>query len=407
MTINIKRVDLYEEIWSHGVSKTAEKYNTTVVKLKSAIVDNDIPIPDRSYWANIHMGKEVKKQNLPDPSNNVEINIEGKRTRVNLKDIKHTLSDDIRVQKRDVKNIFSDIELNDPDSVNDALMNIKIPKNMPSKPEPLISPVISELREEKNDGINSYYFGNNVGKSSYSKVLRFHRRDEIEIGKDSLLLTNVLFKALNTAGAKISLNNEADAEISIDGGEILLKCHIPSKKVMLKTTDKRWSEYRDTTFEPIDEKIRFSVGIKSVWTEPSPIKQRTSESNEEYLKRVFVKIISLIPKSRERNEEIKLQQIEFEKEEKLKELHKEKHDNDYDKVKKLINDTFAYEVASKIREYIKNSNIQNIDEKSWAYSQADWIENGNNSSTLDESDRQKLIDYFLKEKSDSNNNFLY
>lgn len=404
MTINIKRADLYEEIWSHGISKTAERYNTAVVKLKSAMVDNDIPIPDQSYWANIHMGKEVKKQNLPNPSNNVEVNIEEKRIRVNLKDVKNTLPDDGRVQKKGMKNFFSGIELSDANSVNMALMNIKIPKGMPSKPEPLISPVISELREEKND---PHYFRSYVGKSSYSKVLRFHRRDEIEIGKDSLLFTNVLFKALHAAGAKISLNNEADAEISIDGGEILLKCHIPSKRVMLKTTDKRWSEYSDTTFEPTDEKIRFSVRINSGWTDPSPIKQRTSESNEEYLKRVFVKIISLIPKSRERDEEIKLQQIELEKEEKLKELHQEKHDNDYDKVKELINNTLAYEVASKIRGYIKNSNLQNTNEKSWAYSQADWIENGDNNSVLDESNRQRLIAYFLKEKSNSNNNFLY
>jgi len=222
-----------------------------------------------------------------------------------------------------------------------------------------------------------------------------------------LLLTNVLFKALNKAGAKISLDSEANAEISIDGGMILLECHIPSKKVMLKTTDKRWSEYRDTTFESTDEKIFFSMRIKEGWGDPSPIRHGVSESDEEYLKRVFIKIISLIPKSRKRDEEIKLKQIEYKKEEKLKELRQEKHDNEYDKVKNLINNTLTYVVASKIREYIKNSDFKDSDEMNWAYSQADWIENGGNNSTLDKTDRQKLIDYFLKEKSDSYNNFLY
>jgi len=129
MTISIKRFDLYEEIWSHGITKTAEKYNMTAVKLKSAMADNDIPIPNQSYWLNMHMGKEVKRQSLPDPSNNVEINIKERNVRINSKNTKRLLSDNAKAQKGDKTNFFSNIELSDGDSVNEALMNIKIPPN--------------------------------------------------------------------------------------------------------------------------------------------------------------------------------------------------------------------------------------------------------------------------------------
>ncbi|CAJ1200921.1 hypothetical protein CPR19088_GLDEOEPO_00824 [Companilactobacillus paralimentarius] len=405
MTINIRRSDLYEEVWSYGVSKTAKKLNTTSIKLKSAIEANDIPIPSQSYWASIHMGKEIERQALPNSSNNVEINIKEKKSKINLTDKKSIVLDNKKSPKDDIEKIFSNINLNDIDSVNKALMNIDIPKNMPRKPEPLILQVMTELKEEKQNRTGSYYFRSYVGTSSYSHVLRFHRREEIEIGKDSLLLTNTLLKALDSAGAKISLDAEADAEVLIDGGKIKLKCHIPSKKVMLKTTDKRWSEYRDTTFEPIDEKVRFSVSIESSWSDASPIKRGINESNEEYLKRIFIKIIRLIPKSKKKDEEIRVRQIEFEKEERIKELHQKRHDSEYDRVKELINNTLAHEVASKIREYVKNSDSQNQNEMEWAYSQANWIDKCGKSDILNESDRQRLISYFLKERVNDNNLF--
>lgn len=402
MTINIRRSDLYNEIWSHGVSKTAQKLNTTSIKLKSAIEDNDIPVPNQSYWANIHMGKEVNRQVLPDPNNNIEINIEEKNPRINFNDKKLVVPDDKKNQKDDIGTFFSNIKLNDVESIKKALMNIDIPKNMPQKPEPLISQVIAELKEEKQDRVGSYYFRSYVGTSSYSNVLRFHRRKEIEINKDSLLLTNVLLKALSNAGAKIILDDDSDAEVLIDGGKIKLKCHIPSKKVTLKTTDKRWTDYRDTTFEPIDEKIRFSVSIEEGWSDGSPINRGMNESNKEYLKRVFIKIICLIPKSKKKDEEIRARQIEFEKEEHIKELHQERHDNEFDRVKNLIDNTLAHEVASRIREYVKNDDYQNQNEKEWAYSQANWIEKFGTSDILNESDRQRLVSYFFKEKGNDN-----
>lgn len=49
---SISRKDLYDEVWSVGMTKAAQKLDIPYYKLKKACVDHDIPLPTQSYWVN-------------------------------------------------------------------------------------------------------------------------------------------------------------------------------------------------------------------------------------------------------------------------------------------------------------------------------------------------------------------
>lgn len=59
------RQELYDEIWTHSLSKTAKKYDIPANKLRSACIEYDIPLPTNSYWGKIGTGKSAEKTPLP------------------------------------------------------------------------------------------------------------------------------------------------------------------------------------------------------------------------------------------------------------------------------------------------------------------------------------------------------
>lgn len=63
-----QRDELYEEIWRLSLSKVAKKYDVPNQKLKDACKEANIPLPSQSYWGNLHIGKPVEKEPLPESS---------------------------------------------------------------------------------------------------------------------------------------------------------------------------------------------------------------------------------------------------------------------------------------------------------------------------------------------------
>lgn len=59
------REELYNEIWTISLSKTAAKYSIPASKLRSACIEYDIPLPTNSYWGRISTGKTAEKIPLP------------------------------------------------------------------------------------------------------------------------------------------------------------------------------------------------------------------------------------------------------------------------------------------------------------------------------------------------------
>ncbi|MQS53465.1 hypothetical protein [Companilactobacillus mishanensis] len=407
MTTNISRKDLYEDIWSVGLTKTANRLNTTSTKLKKIALDNNIPLPSPTYWGNLYAGKRSERTKMSSLDGNITIAIPEKSSKRNSTFVNRKIN---APKSEDVfllyENLFSDIELTEPEKVINALMKIKVPTMMPKKVNPLIKKLVLELKEEKRDRFNKYSLIEHAGRGSYSDTLRFHRRDEIRITNDALIIVNELLNSFILCGGNIELNNESDIGLAIDGADIIVKCHVPSRKVILKTTDKRWSEYKDTMYEPIDEKVRFSIITeRQSYSNPVQIRYQKNESDADYLRRIFIKVIQLIPKSRFQKEEMRLAEIEREEEEKQRKIVQEKHADEYAKVQALIDDTRYFEVASRIRDYVESEGSNNPEEAKKQLDLADWIENLGENDVLNESDRKKLVDYFFKHQSDDRMNY--
>lgn len=84
--LSISRKDLYDEIWSVGMTKAAKKLDIPYEKLKKACVNHDIPLPTQSYWSKVYMGNEKPSQpELPTAEDSVVITIKkAKKQQVKL-----------------------------------------------------------------------------------------------------------------------------------------------------------------------------------------------------------------------------------------------------------------------------------------------------------------------------------
>lgn len=69
----ITRQELYDKIWSITKTKTAEELNLKLADLTKICLDNEIPTPSSNYWIQLSLGREVMKQELPNPSHNPDI----------------------------------------------------------------------------------------------------------------------------------------------------------------------------------------------------------------------------------------------------------------------------------------------------------------------------------------------
>lgn len=72
-TIKVNRKQLYEEIWTNSLHKTALKYNASEAKFKQTCIDADIPLPNLSYWGNKGVGKDVSADIVPLPESEIEM----------------------------------------------------------------------------------------------------------------------------------------------------------------------------------------------------------------------------------------------------------------------------------------------------------------------------------------------
>src|SRR5699024_1883317 len=60
--LSISRKDLYDEVWSVGMTKAAKKLDIPYHNLKKACVDYGIPLSTQSYWSQLYMANEKPSQ---------------------------------------------------------------------------------------------------------------------------------------------------------------------------------------------------------------------------------------------------------------------------------------------------------------------------------------------------------
>src|SRR5262245_34294053 len=67
MAIEIRRVDLYEQVWGKPMRALAREFGVSDVALKKHCTKLNIPVPGRGYWAKKAAGKAVRRVPLPPP----------------------------------------------------------------------------------------------------------------------------------------------------------------------------------------------------------------------------------------------------------------------------------------------------------------------------------------------------
>ena len=71
----VKRSDLYKEVWTTSMVQLSKKYGVSDRGLAKLCERNNIPTPDRGYWAKVRNGISVRKRKLPNPHDDSVIKI--------------------------------------------------------------------------------------------------------------------------------------------------------------------------------------------------------------------------------------------------------------------------------------------------------------------------------------------
>lgn len=389
--LSISRKDLYDEIWSVGMTKAAKKLDIPYEKLKKACVNHDIPLPTQSYWSKLYMGNEKPSQpELPNAEDSVVITIKkAKKQQVKLapkKIVKSTKQKEkqessplktnhVKLSEQE-KSYFSYFK-QDEDRLIDIYNNLKINKTLSSKPHKAIV--------------------------EYRKKTQSYREDKLriksasgEIFPEVLPFVDTLFKVLEKTGARIVPKYDETEVILKDKYTVTLNFKLPCRKINLSPEDERYSTYH--TFEYKTKGIiNVEVGYKLSWyswgSSEKNINQTKRMTAEDLLRKVFVYIFSLPEKIDEEETAYLIREKKRLKEEEERLILKEKRDNEYTKTQQLINNSLNYFYSKLVQEYVAAEMEEDSEEYRWAMGKANWIRDSEKhpDKLLTENEKEKLF----------------
>lgn len=107
---NLTRIDLYKLVWEKPMMHIAEIYGFSDRGLSKICEKYKIPVPPRGYWAKLQAGYKIKKPKLEKfpGNNNSEIILKYKETANTNKTTISNLSEIIKTEKENIKNIHFD-----------------------------------------------------------------------------------------------------------------------------------------------------------------------------------------------------------------------------------------------------------------------------------------------------------
>ncbi|REB11009.1 hypothetical protein DVB69_01330 [Sporosarcina sp. BI001-red] len=390
--ISISRRELYIKIWFKGITKTAQELNVVYKKLKKVCISNDIPLPTASYWSSLHMGKEKPEQPaLPNPDFNPNILIEEVKRRNKLyaeteesKSINNSskTTNDGSYSKRDQmqrNHLFGYFEA-EQILMTEVYSSLKVNKALSTKPH---QQIVLYRKEKRWTG--PYY---------REPILHISSKSDV-IFPEVLTFIDSLFKALEKVGAVIKVTSK-EIQVLYKNYELLIAFKIPTNKIMLTIDDNDYSKYKMYKFTPTG-KMYVEVGYRVEWNSWNKheklIKQNSSDTLTDLLKKVFIYIFSL-PKiideesETHRNVEEK-RRLEIE----IQKMIKEQHDKEYNRTKELLQKSVEYFYSGLVREYVVSEMDVDTEEYKWALNKSDWIKDSRKypDSNLTNEDKENLI----------------
>lgn len=258
---SISRKDLYDKLWTIGITKTATELGVPYDRVKKSCIENDIPLPTQSYWSRLKMGNEKPSQpTLPNPLDNSIIAIEKAKkksakipekiivycnegTQQNISIIDNQIASKKAIEKERKVIFFSD-KKSEQEKLTKIYNSIKVNKTLSSKPHSEI------VKYRKKD---HPYWATRLIISSASR----------EIIPEVLPFIDSLLKTFETAGAKI-VSKAEEIELLYKNYIFTLNFKLPCTRVNLSPSDKDYTSYN--TYKYVNTgKINVEVGYKLYW----------------------------------------------------------------------------------------------------------------------------------------------
>jgi hypothetical protein len=344
-TIEFTRKELYEIVWSTTLSKLTLQYAYTNDGIKKICNQFDIPMPDGSYWSKLKFKKQFKKEKLNPIFSGVDKIILTKREEGNSVNVNQT---PLTIRTKEIE--------------NDTKAPLIVPEKL-SKPDILIQNTKDLYNRRKKE---RYYWNDKIDSVSIS-VQDEHLDRAFRIMDTFIKLLrfrgHTFRRDRNNRGPLIVVK-EVEFHFSLREAQK----RIPSEKV-----------YESSTYLPtgiLVIKIGESYNIKE-WKDGS-VK----------LENLLAKIVAKIELGADEEliwlEKSRLQAIQREEQEKIKQEFVARREKEITKTKKLFSDAERYNKAIIYRKFIIATEHKAIKENNltdelkdwikWATEKADWFD---------------------------------
>ena len=362
-TTEFTREELYDIVWSTALSKLIEQYAYTNDGIKKICNQFDIPMPDGSYWSKLKFNKQFKKEKLNPIFSGVDKIILTIREEGNPINVNQT---PLTIRTKEIE--------------NDTKAPLIVPEKL-SRPDILIQNTKDIYNRRKKE---RYYWNDKIDSVSIS-VQDAHLDRAFRIMDTFIKLLrfrgHTFRRDRNNRGPLIAVK---DVEFYFSLREAQKR--IPSEKV-----------YESSTYLPtwiLVIKIGESYHTKE-WKDGSV-------KLENQLAKIVAKIELEADEELIWREKSRLQAIEREKQEKIKQEFEARREKEITKTEKLFSDAEKYNKATIYRNFIIATEQKAIKENNltdelkdwikWATEKADWFDPFTNrqDELLDNKDKEEL-----------------
>ena len=362
-TFEFTRKELYDIVWSTTLSKLTEQYAYTNDGIKKICNQFDIPMPDGSYWSKLKFNKQFKKEKLNPIFSGVDKIILTIREEGNPINVNQT---PLTIRTKEIE--------------NDTKAPLIVPEKL-SRPDILIQNTKDIYNRRKKE---RYYWNDKIDSVSISvqdahldralrimdtfiKLLRFRghtfRRDRNNRGPQIVVKDVEFYFSLREAQKRIPSEKVYESSTYLPTGILVIK-------IGESYHTKEWKDGTvklENQLAKIVAKIELEADKELIWLEKS-----------------------------------RLQAIEREKQEKIKQEFEAQREKEITKTKKLFSDAEKYNKATIYRNYIIATEVKAIKENKltdelkdwikWATEKADWFDPFTNrqDELLDNKDKEEL-----------------
>ncbi|NJY61429.1 hypothetical protein HC174_01490 [Salinimicrobium sp. CDJ15-81-2] len=247
------REELYNLVWSKSLKEITEEFLVSYHSFKRICKDNQIPLPPQGHWSKKRFGKESPPPPLPvsDKYENINLYIRTQGDKRDLGSLNY-------FDKRKIK-----IE-------NDPLVNLKVPKKLPKKLDPIVSATKSSqpVNHPRENGIWDFTKRYSYGKIAVSASEKVFSR--------ALRIIHTLVKAIKARGHSFSFIYNR-SYIVIDGIELAVRFRERHKRIIY--TDEYG--HRSSKLEPIGliTLITGEYSSRKEWNESEnlPLEEKLSQ----------------------------------------------------------------------------------------------------------------------------------